>query len=206
MSMRDNSDSRRNVAAVILAAGGSTRLGRPKQLLPWGSTTLLGHVVDTVRSWDLEPIVVVLGHHARAVREAVDLTGTRVVVNEAWQQGMASSIRSGLAELVGERGTGAALIVLGDQPGISGEVVRAVIERAAGSPAPVVAPCYRGIRSNPVLVRRRLWDAFMQVSGDAGARSLLQSHPEWVDDVEVDAEPPSDTDTPGDLPESPVPG
>jgi molybdenum cofactor cytidylyltransferase len=189
------------VAAVVLAAGGSTRLGRPKQLEPWGETTLLGHVVSAVQGFGTDEVWVVLGADAEDILAAVDLTDCGVVINPEWEEGIASSLRVGLDALNQLSRAEAALIVIGDQPHIDGRVVAQMMEARDRSSAPVVIPKYRYTWGNPVLVDRSLWPRLMSLEGDEGAQRLFKAHPEWVEEVWTDQLPPRDVDTEADVAE-----
>ena len=188
-------------AALVLAGGESRRFGRPKQLADWRGKPLLGHVVAQVRGWpDVGAVYVVLGAGADRIMEAVDLAGVTVVENLEWREGMGSSLRAGLDFLVGERSVDQALLVLGDQPIVQGDVATRLLEARKRSRRPVVIPRYRYSRGHPVLVHRTLWPELVTgLGGDQGARNLFLSHPEWVEEVPVDAMPPVDVDTPDDL-------
>ncbi|MFO7291744.1 MAG: nucleotidyltransferase family protein [Actinomycetes bacterium] len=189
------------VAALILAAGGSSRLGRPKQLEPWGNTTLLGHVVDQVRTYPVDEIWVVLGAEFDRILDTVDLTGCNVVENPEWEEGIASSLRVGLDALIQTSRADAALIVIGDQPNIDRKVVEEIVETFATAEVPVVLPKYRYTWGNPVMVDRSLWARLMSLEGDEGAQRLFKAHPEWVREVWTDQLPPRDVDTEADLEE-----
>lgn len=189
------------VAAVVLAAGGSSRLGRPKQLEPWGDTTLLGHVVDQVRGFDVDEIWVVLGANADAIMDEVDLEGCGVVENPEWTEGIASSLRVGLDALIQLSRAEAALIVIGDQPHLDTRVVASMMEAFKKAAAPVVIPKYRYTWGNPVIVDRSLWPRLMSLEGDEGAQRLFKAHPEWVEEVWTDQLPPRDVDTEADVAE-----
>ncbi len=188
-------------AALVLAGGGSRRFGRPKQLAYWRGKPLLAHVVTQVRGWpQVDAVYVVLGAVAEQIMETVDLGDVAVIENLEWREGVASSLRSGLDFLIGERLVDQALVVLGDQPNVPGDVVPRLLEARKQSRRPVVIPRYRRTRGHPVLVHRSLWPALVTgLSGDQGARNLFLSHPEWVEEVRVEAEPPGDVDTPEDL-------
>src|SRR5690606_7398822 len=189
------------MAGLILAAGGSSRLGRPKQLEQWGDTTLLGHVVDQVRTYPVDEIWVVLGAHADESLQEVDLTGCGVVENPEWAEGIASSLRVGLDALIQASRVEAALIVIGDQPTLDHKVVEEVVATFKRSRAPVVIPKYRYTWGNPVAVDRSLWPRLMSLDGDEGAQRLFKAHPEWVEEVWTDQLPPRDVDTEADVEE-----
>jgi CTP:molybdopterin cytidylyltransferase MocA len=189
------------IAALVLAAGGSSRLGRPKQLEKWGSETLLGHVLDQVRRFPVDEIWVVLGAGLDAVRAGVDLTDFGIIENPEWEEGLAASLRVGLDALTRISKADAAFIVLGDQPDIPDEVPAKLVEAWQHSRQLAVVPKYRYTMGNPVLVSRDLWPRLMSLSGDEGARRLLQAHPEWVEEVWIESLPPRDIDTQRDVEE-----
>lgn len=179
---------------MILAAGTSSRLGQPKQLLEVGGRPLLQHAVDAAVEAGLEEVIVVLGHAADEVAAALRLpSGARIVVNPDFEAGQASSLRAGLSELSAE--CSAAVILLADQPGVSYETVRAVADAYREGAGPVVQATYGNRPSHPVLFDRQLWPQLEAVEGDVGARDLLAQHPEWVTVVEVGGLPPPDIDT-----------
>ncbi|HEY4382234.1 MAG TPA: nucleotidyltransferase family protein [Acidobacteriaceae bacterium] len=153
-------------AAILLAAGASTRLGEPKQLAMLGSETLLERSVRVAREAGFVPVVVVLGAAAEQIRERCDFGGAAVVVNEAWEEGMASSIRAGLravpAAVVG------ALVMTCDQPAVTAEHLRAL-----ASAGEVTASTYAGRRGVPAYFPAALFRELVELRGDAGARELL---------------------------------
>jgi molybdenum cofactor cytidylyltransferase len=188
-----------STAAVILAAGGSKRLGRPKQLEPWGDTTLLGHVVARTAEFAVDEIWVVVGHESELILEQIDLGDAGVVENPEWEEGIASSIRVGLDALNRLSRCDRALIVIGDQPGVSIEVVDELMASHARAGRPVSVPKYRYSSGNPVLVDRSLWPRLMSLEGDEGASRLWQAHPEWVNEVWFSDLAPRDVDTEVDV-------
>jgi molybdenum cofactor cytidylyltransferase len=189
------------IAALVLAAGGSSRLGRPKQLEQWGSGTLLGHVLERVRRFPVDETWVVLGAGADTVMETVDLSDFGIVENPEWEEGLAASLRVGLDALTRLSKAEAAFIVLGDQPDIPDDVAEKLAEAWKVSKHLAVVPKYRYTWGNPVLVSRDLWPRLMSLEGDEGARRLLQAHPEWVEEVWIESLPPRDVDTQRDVEE-----
>jgi len=187
------------IAALVLAAGGSSRLGTPKQLLPWGDTTLLGHVLDQVRELPFDQIFVVIGAVGEEILDKIDLSGTTVVENPEWEEGMASSLRVGLDAVLRLSRADAAAIFLGDQPDISSEVVSGLLEARNSTKRQAIVPKYRYVWGNPVVVERPLWPRLMSLEGDEGAKRLLQAHPEWVHEVWFEERPPRDVDTRADV-------
>ena len=183
----------------MLAAGGSRRLGQPKQLLDWGGRPLLERVVAAVHAWPVSPVVVVLGAHADDILERVDMGGALVVVNPEWEEGIASSLRVGFDLLAREVTADWAFVALGDQPRIPPDVPPALLAAAEGNVREAIVPVYRYQRGNPVLVGRPLWPRMMSLQGDAGAGASLRAHPAWVLEVRFDHAAPGDVDSLADL-------
>jgi molybdenum cofactor cytidylyltransferase len=184
------------VAGIVLAAGSSSRMGRPKMLLPIGGGTLLSGVARALLDAGLARVVVVLGHEADAVRRQAALPPDErleVVVNDDWPSGMASSLRRGLDACADAE---AAMVALGDQPGITAERVRRIVAawRPGGS---LVLPVHGGRAGHPVLFGRRLWPELRGLQGDVGGREVVRRH--LAEAVQVPAEPLADLDTEEDL-------
>jgi molybdenum cofactor cytidylyltransferase len=171
------------VAAVLLAAGASSRFGRLKQIEPWGDSTLLGRAADTGLASLAHPLVAVLGNQAGACRRALADRPVTITINPEWQSGQSSSIRAGLAALPSN--ISAALFLLADQPELKPETINSLIERYQRSLAPVVWPEYLGQRGNPVLFDRELFPRLMELSADVGGRALLHHHTEAAERVDV---------------------
>ena len=186
-------------AAVILAAGGSRRLGRSKQLEPWGDTNLLSHVVARTQEFPVDEVWVVLGHDFERILGETQLDDVGVIENPEWAEGIASSIRVGLDALNRLSRCERALIVLGDQPSVDNEVVEELMASHARAGYPVSVPKYRYSWGNPVLVDRSLWPRLMSLEGDQGAQRLWQAHPEWVNEVWFSDLGPRDVDTETDV-------
>ncbi len=185
--------------AIVLAAGEGSRMGDPvKQLADVGGRPLLQHVLDALAATGLEDSVLVLGHEAERVAEAVTTpAGMRVVVNTRYAEGQAGSLRVALD--AAPETARAAIVLLGDQPEVRPEAVLAVIEAHARSGAPVSRAAYRGRAGHPVLLDRLVWPGVEELRGDAGARGLIAAHAGRVELVEVGGDPPEDVDTPEDL-------
>lgn len=190
-------------AALVLAAGEGRRMGEPKQLVDWGGRPMLEHVLGEVANWpSIDRTVVVLGSHAQAILEEVDLGDVTIVINPEWEEGLASSLRVGLDALTHDAQVERVVVVLGDQPRIPAGVVARLLAAQRSSGLPVVVPKYRYTWGNPVLIDRSLWPRIMtSLEGDAGARKLFQAHREWVEEVWFEDLPPRDIDTPADLEE-----
>jgi len=158
------------VAAIILAAGASTRLGEPKQLVTLGGERLLERAIHAAQQAGCDPVVVVLGAHADRIVVQCRLDRTRTVVNPDWREGMASSIRCGLAQL--DHQPDAAILMTCDQPAVTAEHLRALMQ--AGVDAPV-ASHYEGRRGVPACFPAASFVDLSLLAGDEGARRLLQS-------------------------------
>jgi molybdenum cofactor cytidylyltransferase len=183
MTGRDNS----RVGAVVLAAGRSTRMGEPKQLLRLGKSTVLEQTLDNILGARVDDVVLVLGSSAEIIRRQVPAStfeGLKVVVNEAYGQGMASSLREGLSAL--DPQIDAALIVLADQPFVRPETFGRIVDRYRRSEAEIVIPTHKGSRGNPVLLDRAVFPEIMALDGDIGCRAIFGGHLEGIVMVEVD--------------------
>jgi molybdenum cofactor cytidylyltransferase len=182
------------LAGVVLAAGTSSRLGRPKQLLDLDGRPVLQHVVDAAAGAGLDEIVVVLGHEASAVEAAIVLPpGARTTFNPNYASGQSTSLRCGLDELGQE--IDAAVILLGDQPRIGPDLIIDLIDRFKKSDEPVLRPTFRGAPGHPVVAARSAWESMRAAAGDAGARDILQSLTREVREVEMHMSAPDDVDT-----------
>ena len=187
------------VAGLVLAAGEGRRFGRPKALVSLGGELLVERAARTLADAGCTPVVVVLGAAAREVVHAADLGHAVVVVNEAWERGMGSSLCTGLSALR-DLSADAAAVLLVDQPGVGQETVRRLVE--AWRPGlPAVLASYDGVPRNPAVLDASVWDEVMAAAdGDVGARGWLRNHP---DDVTViacdDLGNAHDIDTPLDL-------
>lgn len=187
------------VAAVILAAGASTRFGSPKLLARLDGRTLLEHVLDAVREAGIDEIVVVLGHAAEEVEDGIDWLDEHLVRNPD-PETLSSSLQVGLAAAADlDPPVKAAVVLLGDQPRVRPEVIHGLISAARGSDEPVVVPDYAdGGGPNPVVIRREAFDLADEASGDRGLGPLLAASDDLVLRIPFTGSNP-DVDTPADL-------
>jgi molybdenum cofactor cytidylyltransferase len=179
------------VCGLVLAAGGSRRLGRPKQLLAYRHTTLLGHVLDVARACALRQLVVAVGGHADEVRASVDLRGTDVVVNDDFGEGCSSSIAAGLMAL--DPSCDVLVLMLGDQPGVTPATVEALL--AGRADAPIAVCRYEDGRGHPLAFDRSVFDELANLHGDKGVWKLLDRRAADVAEVPISGPTPRDVDT-----------
>jgi nicotine blue oxidoreductase len=166
------------IGGLLLAAGEGRRYGMPKALVERDGRLLVEQGLATLRAAGCEPVVVVVGAAAEAVRARADLTGALVVSNPDWPHGMGSSLRVGLDALAGTPAQGA-VVLLVDMPGVTAEAVRRV--SAHGDPAALVVATYHGERGHPVLLGRDHWAGVAELAvGDVGARPYLRAHHDRV--------------------------
>jgi molybdenum cofactor cytidylyltransferase len=186
------------VGAVVLAAGLSTRMGRPKMTLPWNDSTVIGKVVSTLMMAQIEPIVVVTGGAHTLVVEALKQFSVKNIFNPNFANGeMLDSLQVGLSNMPVH--VNAALIVLGDQPLIDESVVRAVVEKYIFDEVKLVVPSFRMRRGHPWLVDRQLWPQILALKHPETLRDFMQANDQDIRYVIVDT--PSilqDIDTPED--------
>ena len=182
------------VTGLVLGAGGSRRLGRPKQLLPYGDRTLLGHTVAIARACNFDQLVVPIGGASDEVAERVDLSGADVVVNYAYGEGCSSSIAAAL-ETVNQR-CDLLVLMLGDQPGVTPATVHALIDGRGDAPLAVCR--YDDGRGHPIAFHRSVFPQLADLHGDKGVWRLLDERAGDVVDVPIAGNVPLDVDTPED--------
>jgi molybdenum cofactor cytidylyltransferase len=179
------------VTGLVLAAGGSRRLGRPKQLLPYGEATLLDHVLDTARSCSFDQLLCVIGGAAGDVRQAVDFGGVDVVENPDFGEGCSSSIAAALHAV--DSRCDVLVLMLGDQPGVTAATVGKLL--AGRGDAPIAACAYSDGRGHPLAFSHSLFPELESLHGDKAVWKLLDRHEAVAADVPVDGDIPRDVDT-----------
>jgi len=179
------------VTGLVLAAGGSTRLGRPKQLLPFGAGTLLGHVLATARECEFDQLLCVVGGAAGEVRAGVDFDGVQVVENSDFGEGCSSSIAAALGAV--EPASDVLVLLLGDQPGVAPGTVAALL--AGRGDAPIASCAYADGRGHPFAFSRAMFGELAGLHGDKGVWKLLDRHSGVAADVPIDGPVPRDVDT-----------
>jgi molybdenum cofactor cytidylyltransferase len=181
------------IAGIVLAAGLSLRMGRPKLLLDWGGKPVIRRAVEQVRAGGVDEVVVVLGREAQGIREALSGLPVRFVENPEPEAGQASSIACGVSAL--GPAASATLIALGDQPALPPEVIPRLLQAFKETGKPIVAPLYRGVQGNPVLFSSAVFPELRALMGDRGARSVVEKDPSRVALVSFDLPMPADLDT-----------
>jgi len=151
-------------AAIILAAGESSRMGFPKQLAEYKGKTILETVVETV-SDNIENSIVVLGHENETLTEKIDFKNSTILINESWEEGIISSIRTGLFYLSSDKNIDGALIFMGDQPAINSLVIEKLLTTKHDNDE-VLVPQYRYQKGYPILIPRFFWNKLELITQD----------------------------------------
>ncbi|HEV2527689.1 MAG TPA: nucleotidyltransferase family protein [Thermomicrobiales bacterium] len=183
------------IRAVVLAAGSSSRLGRPKQLLELGGEPLLNHVLRTAGMSRVDGTILVLGHATEPIAGQVGDFGQITVTNPDYASGQSSSLRAGVAALPAT--TGAALILLGDQPLVTAALIDRMVEtwQATGRTDAIIQARYGDIPAPPVVIGRDLFAQIERLEGDTGARDLIRANRDRVIAVATGEPEPFDVDT-----------
>lgn len=191
------------VAGLILAAGTSTRMqaGTPKQLLEVDDRTLLQHVVDTALEAQLDELIVVLGHRAEAIREALAPVGDprlRIALAPEHHEGQSRSLWAGLQ--AADPQSEAAAVLLGDQPGLQATTIDRVLAAWRRRRSRLLRPEYAGPGAekrpgHPVVICRTIWPIMGSLRGDLGAREVIRQHPDWLETLCLPGTAPVDVDT-----------
>lgn len=191
--------ARRSFAGVVLAAGSSARLGKPKQLIRIGGESLLRRTVRAALEAGCAPAIVVLGSEAERMRGELAGLAAIPVVNEGWAEGMGSSLRRGMEALgAGEAEPDGVVLLVCDQPGLTAEHLRGLMDRHVAEGKGITASGYGGKAGVPAVFSRELFAELLTVEGDRGAREVIRRHGGEVGVVEWPAGE-LDVDRPEDL-------
>ena len=165
-----------NIGAVILAAGESSRLGRPKQLIEFRGKTLVRRVVDAADEAGCSPITVVIGSDGKKVAHELEQTSAAIVENETWRNGIGTSIRAGMQSLVERRpGLDAVVVLVSDQPLVEAELIKQIIARHGEMGKTIIASGYSRTLGVPALFDRSHFEELLTLPDDSGAKSIILS-------------------------------
>ncbi len=169
-----NSEVKKVIAGIVIAAGESSRLGVPKQLIKWKDNTLIEFTIETINKAGIQPIHVVLGSHYQEIFEILKDLKIKVVLNANWREGKGSSIRIGVQSL--PAGVDAAMIFVVDQPYLTTELIEKIVDEFQVNQYEIIAPVVNGIQTNPVLFDRSVFKDLEKLKGEHGARDLFNKY------------------------------
>lgn len=190
------------ISGVVLAAGEARRFGGTKQIAMRRGKALAQHAIDTLAEAGADEILVVTGHDADAVESTLRLPASgRFVRNDAYRNGQSTSLAAAFHEVAGD--SEASIVLMADQPGITADDVRALVERFRSTRRQIVRLRFDDA-PGPALLSREIYAEAGHLHGDVGARVLIASHPEWVEEVTIARPAPVDIDVPADLGDSSI--
>ncbi|MCG2587280.1 nucleotidyltransferase family protein [Rhodohalobacter sulfatireducens] len=173
-----------NIGVVILAAGSSSRLGRPKQLVEFQNKSLLQHVIDTINPFQFHPSVLVLGANADEIRKSINPKNVTLLHNENWSEGIASSIRLGVSESIKlEKSLDGILFLLSDQPFVNKELIGELLENHANGNQKITACSYKGNVGVPAILSKDFFPHLLELKGDVGAKKIIAQNSDNVQSV-----------------------
>jgi molybdenum cofactor cytidylyltransferase len=185
---------RKFISGLVLGAGASSRFGQPKQLLPYGGSTLLGWVINQAeRATGLDEVIVVLGRAADEIREKVVFGNAKVAENPVFGEGCASSYRAGVGAL--DPRSDAIMILLGDQPGVDPETINRMAAEWRRGDGQIALASYQGRKGHPMLFAKPLFDKLVGLHGDKAAWKLVDANPDLVRVIPFDRPFPEDINT-----------
>jgi len=171
------SNAIKNCTAIILAAGQSSRLGTPKQLLKYQNKTLLQHAIDTAKQSKLRSIVVILGSNANNILKETDTSGIHVVINDDWETGMASTIRCGIQSLQElDPDANAAVLMVCDQPYVTTDLLNSLIETQKETSKAIIVSQYGDTIGTPALFQKQFFEKLIALEGDSGAKKIIMQN------------------------------
>lgn len=174
-------NTKQKVGVLILAAGNSSRLGEPKQLLLFNNKTLIRNVVDAALNTIPAPVTIVTGAYSDQISQELTAVLVNVIHNPLWEEGMASSIRLGVSHLLSHTASLTGIIVcVSDQPFINAALFQSIIDKANAAPHKIVASQYENILGTPVLFAQKHFEALLALKGAEGAKKILHQFPEDV--------------------------
>jgi len=174
------------VSAILLAAGQSKRMGRVKQLLPLGQSTIVERTIDNLLHSTIGETIVVLGYREEEIRKTITDKPVKIAINPHYRQGISTSIIAGLKQI--DQRARAVLIALGDQPFIDSHTINSLVEAFTAHRKGIVIPVYLGRRGNPVIFAIRYKGELLNLKGDVGGRGIIRRHLDDVLEVAVNCE------------------
>jgi len=174
------------ISAILLAAGESNRMAQPKQLMPFGQSTILEQAIDNLVNSAVSETIVVLGHKAEEVLKAIAVKPVKIAINSNYPQGMSTSIITGL-NLIDNRAQ-AVIIALGDQPFVDSQTINSLLEAFVAHNKGIAIPVYQGRRGHPVIFDIKYKDELLKLKGDIGGREIIDRHSDDVLEVAVNCE------------------
>jgi molybdenum cofactor cytidylyltransferase len=188
-----------NIGIILLAAGASRRLGKPKQLLPYNGQSMLQHNMNIASDSLAKQVIVVLGANAEAILSRINLEKVHIVINKDWEEGMASSIRRGLNELIKTSPSSeGGIVMVCDQPYVTTSLLNNLVTAYQETGKPIIACSYENTFGPPVFFHKSMFPQLFQLKGDTGARKIIQK---YANDVGIIPFPKGniDIDTPSDF-------
>ena len=173
------------VSAILLAAGASERMGKPKQLMPLGNSTIVEQTIDNLLGSRVGEVIVVLGHRAEELIKAIANRPVKIIVNPIYHQGMSTSIVTGLS-LVDSRAQ-AVMLALADQPFIDSKTINRLMEGFFNHSKGIAIPAHQGRRGHPIIFSIKYKGELLELKGDIGGRQIIREHPDDILEVAVDS-------------------
>lgn len=174
------------ISAILLAAGESNRMGQPKQLMPFGQSTIVERTIDYLLNSAVSETIVVLGYKGEEIRKTIARKPIKIAINPDYQQGMSTSIIAGLKQV--DKRARAVLIALGDQPFVNSQTITSLVEAFIANNRGILIPVYQGRRGNPVIFAIKYKGELLNLKGDVGGREIIKLHPDDVLEVAVNCE------------------
>ncbi len=174
------------ISAIVLAAGESKRMGKLKQLMPLGDSTIVEQTIDNLLNSKVNEVIIVLGHKAEEVMKAIVARPVKVIVNPFYQQGMGTSIVTGL-NLVSDEAQ-AVMLALGDQPFVDSQTINKLVDEFNSHNKGIAIPVYQSRRGRPVIFAIGYKNELLALKGDIGGREIIDRHPDDVLEVAVNCE------------------
>jgi len=174
------------ISGMLLAAGESKRMGKPKQLMPLGQSTIVEQTINNLLDSTLDELIVVVGNRAEEIIRAIANKPIKIAVNQNYQQGMSSSIIAGL-HMINHQAQ-AVMLILGDQPFIASSTINKLISEFHSHDKGIAIPIYKGRRGHPVIFSMRYKEELLKVKGDIGGKQIIKDHSDDILEVAVDSE------------------